>query len=482
MFLLVTTVTLHQTYLYLINEGGMIHAIGLFIAVPIALSVLSDFRHFLFSSIMISTIAILLLVFERSSWQFSPILLSLGLLSFITFSVYFQSQKYQSDQLLMESESQKTSLLQSITEGVIMKNAQGEITSMNTAASEILGLAPGFLIGKKFGEMWNLIRSDGSLITVGEYPSDLALKSGQYIRRVVVGVEKSNGKVIWLLMNATPLFERQSMTPTAVMVTFSDITEIRETEKRLIDQQASLAAASRLTAIGEMAAGIAHEINNPLAIIMGKVHNLKKQVASLDRSQAISYEQNISKIEDTILRIKKIIQGLRSFARDNSHEPMTDINVQTVIDDTLALCSEKMSSRGINLVLKIHTAMIQCRPWQISQILVNLLSNAIDALEGKMDSEIEIRTVIHVSSIQIRVYDNGPGIPKDIRKKILDPFFTTKEVGKGTGLGLSISTGLAKSHSGRLFLDENETTRTCFVLELPLLDTPPSHRTGHNVA
>jgi|GEM_PF-1666664 len=483
MFVTVTFACLHDTYMYLINQGGLIHAIGLFIIVPIGLSVLSDFRHFLISSILVSSIAILLLIFEQPNWHFSPILLSLGLLSFITFSVYFQSQKYHSDQLLMESESQKASLLQSMTEGVIMQNAEGMITSLNTAAAEILESAPSHLIGKKINALWDILQADGSPMSAVQYPTTIALTTGQNIRRVQIGIAKPNGRTTWLLMNATPLFERQSMTATSVMTTISDITEIRETERRLIDQQASLAAASRLTAIGEMAAGIAHEINNPLAIIMGKVHNLKKQVSVLDRTEAVSFEKNITKIEDTILRIKKIIQGLRSFARDSSHEPMSDVTVQTILDDTLALCSEKMSSRGIHLVLQTQPAMLKCRPWQISQILVNLLSNAIDALEGRPDGEIEIRTEVSGNKLQIRIYDNGTGIPKEIRNKILDPFFTTKEVGKGTGLGLSISTGLAKAHEGKLYLDEKEASRTCFVLELPLSHhSTPYNKSGHSVA
>jgi PAS domain S-box-containing protein len=483
MFALVMIVSFHQTYLYLINQGGMIHAIGLFIAVPIALSVLSDFRHFLISSIMISSLAILLLIFEQPNWHFSPILLSLGLLSFITFSVYFQSQKYQSDQLLMASESQKSSLLQSMAEGVIMQNADGVIVSLNTAAAEILESAPGHLIGKKLNDLWEILQADHSPMPAIQYPPNIALLTGQNIRRVLIGILKPNGRTTWVLMNATPLFERQNMTATAVMTTFSDVTEIRETERRLIEQQASLASASRLTAIGEMAAGIAHEINNPLAIIMGKVHNLKKQVSALDRTEAVVFEQNISKIEDTILRIKKIIQGLRSFARDSSHEPMSEVTMQTLLDDTLALCSEKMSSRGIHLILHTQPSMVKCRPWQISQILVNLLSNAIDALEGQQNGEIEIRTLAIEDKIQIRIYDNGPGIPKEIRNKILDPFFTTKEVGKGTGLGLSISTGIAKAHDGKLFLDEKESLRTCFVLELPIGDdSTPFKKTGHSVA
>lgn len=484
MFTVVILICFHQTYLYLLNQGGLIHAIGLFISVPIALSVLSDFRHFLISASLISVLAILLLIFEQPNWHFSAILLSLGLLSFITFSVYFQSQKYQSDQVLMNSESQKSSLLQSMAEGVLMQNNDGEILSLNSAAAEILDSTPSRLMGKKFLDLWEILQADGTPMPDAQYPMTMSLMLGQNIRRIVVGIRpkyKKNAHVTWLLMNATPLHEHQNMEATSVMTTFSDITDIREKERRLIDQQASLAAAARLTAIGEMAAGIAHEINNPLAIIMGKVHNLKKQVSLLNRSDAVTFEQNIVKIEDTILRIKKIIQGLRSFARDSSHEPMSEVTVQTVLDDTLALCSEKMSSRGIYLKLNTTPAMIRCRPWQISQVLVNLLSNAIDALEGRQDGEIEIRTLTVDNKIQIRVYDNGAGVPTEIRSKILDPFFTTKEVGKGTGLGLSISTGIAKAHDGKLFLDENE-SRTCFVLELPLEDSSPLDTSDHSVA
>ena len=239
-----------------------------------------------------------------------------------------------------------------------------------------------------------------------------------------------------------------------------DITQIRTNEIKIMN-------ASKMSSLGEMAAGIAHEINNPLTIIQGKAYQLAKAVneSQIDSERLAKLA---SDIERTTQRIAKIIQGLRAFSREGAQDRFEIRDANSILDETLALCSERFKNNNIDLKVEpcpIATS-IACRPTQISQILLNFLNNSFDAIEGLASRWVKIKVEDFGGEVEFSVTDSGPGIPASIRNKILQPFFTTKDVGKGTGLGLSVSLGIATSHHGRLFLDETA-PNTRFVLRLP---------------
>lgn len=244
---------------------------------------------------------------------------------------------------------------------------------------------------------------------------------------------------------------------------------ISRTEQLETEKIRSLSSAKMAT-LGEMAGGIAHEINNPLGIIQGFAEQLSllcedNLVLPVTRVQSIA-----EKIGLATDRITKIVQGLRSFSRDGSKDPMELASLQTIIEQTLSLCHERMQSRGIALRTKglDRSFQISCRSVEVSQVLLNLLNNAVDATDGCDLKEIAIEVELTNDEIRVCVIDSGAGIPVHLRSKIMQPFFSTKPVGKGTGLGLSISRTIMAAHKGRLELDGSR-GRTCFVMAFPRL-------------
>lgn len=221
-----------------------------------------------------------------------------------------------------------------------------------------------------------------------------------------------------------------------------------------------------MSALGEMASGIAHEINNPLAVIMSRAGLLLDQAEN--RELDIDKVRHAAKvIESTCQRIAKTVRALRTFARDDEYEPLEIVKVQAVIDDTLDLCREKFKT-GVELeVVPVDPSfMIKCHPVQISQVLLNLLSNAYDAALESANPWVKVECISTESEIEFSVSDSGKGIPQEFRARVLEPFFTTKPLGKGTGLGLSICQRIIQAHGGEIELSPKDSpTRISFSLE-----------------
>jgi PAS domain S-box-containing protein len=247
-----------------------------------------------------------------------------------------------------------------------------------------------------------------------------------------------------------------------------------QTERLLRDQQAKMIVSSKLAALGEMAAGLAHEINNPLAIIQCRAAQLSMMVESGQTTPALLDEVGRS-IHATTQRISKIIRGLRSFARETEHEAKVRVPLAGIIDETLAFCKERFKSHAIELRMPqiSQDLLLECRPVEMSQVLLNLLNNSRDAVEGMEEKWIEINAREEGERVLISVTDSGAGIPEEVRDRIMQPFFTTKAVDRGTGLGLSISDGIVSSHGGTLALDE-ASPHTRFVISLPMSQGAPA--------
>jgi C4-dicarboxylate-specific signal transduction histidine kinase len=222
-----------------------------------------------------------------------------------------------------------------------------------------------------------------------------------------------------------------------------------------------------MAALGEMAAGLAHEINNPLSIIVGLVEQIRRFEFSTLHG-ATPPAVILDRLKSTVFRISKIVNGLLSFSRDSSDVPAESVELGALLDDTLELCRERLKHHGIELRVGSVPGglVIQARRSQISQVLVNLLNNSYDAVVGLSSPWICIEVNEDGNGVGISVTDSGSGISAQIREKMMFPFFTTKPVGKGTGLGLSISKGIVEKHGGTLTVDPT-CAHTRFVVWLP---------------
>ena len=242
---------------------------------------------------------------------------------------------------------------------------------------------------------------------------------------------------------------------------------VRERTHQLEDLHAKTVQTTKLAALGEMAGGIAHEINTPLSLILILADQIQD---SLDDRESLDEAKKAAEtISQTVLRISKIIKGLRTFARDGSNAEMENSSLVDVAEQTLQLCTQRMLGNAINfqfLKPESTSALVRCRSVEISQVMLNLLNNAFDAVQDQKEPWIRLEMKEAQDSVAFEVSNSGPQIPQSIREKLFQPFFTTKPPGKGTGLGLSISKGIVDQHHGKFFVDA-ESKFTKFVVELP---------------
>ena len=245
-----------------------------------------------------------------------------------------------------------------------------------------------------------------------------------------------------------------------------DIAERKRTERELTETRQASIVAAKMAALGEMSANVAHEVNNPLTAIRLGAQQLGV-LASRERLDVAAVLKASRDIDGTVERIRRIVAALGFFARQSDEDPMRPESVLSIVNPTIELCARRFRLKEISLEVDPIPAglYVSCRGTQISLVLMNLLSNAYDAVENQPIRRVRVSTHASGSEVEIAVTDSGPGVPEQIASRIMEPFFTTKEIGKGTGLGLSLSSGIAAAHGGRLELD-GAAPETRFVLAL----------------
>ncbi|RYZ98212.1 MAG: PAS domain S-box protein, partial [Proteobacteria bacterium] len=313
--------------------------------------------------------------------------------------------------------------------------------------------------GKTDAENYRLY--DAKLIASGK--SELNIEETQ---------SRADGSVAHVITSKVPLRNRKGEI-TGILGIYMDISELREAQMQLEDQQRRMGAASKMAALGVLAAGIAHEINNPLAIISATCSYLEEASAqgTLGRPEL---ENGLAVVDKTVNRIAKIVRGLKAFTRNQSKEQMRETPLAKILDESFELCAERMRACDIQFIRPElpEAEMLFCRESEISQVLINLLNNSVDAIASLDEKWIKVGLAVEEGFSVLTITDSGPGIPEAVRAKIFEPFFTTKDVGKGTGLGLSISLGLIASHGGT-FSYNSASPHTEFVLALPRAKKEP---------
>lgn len=293
--------------------------------------------------------------------------------------------------------------------------------------------------------------------------------------------------------------------------------ELESNLKKLRETQAFLIQTEKMSSLGQMVAGIAHELNTPIGYVNTNVVLVRERFLEIAdtlrkalKAQELIYNDRfeeavvemqaiasspcstIAELDETEARVKRLlaasqagleqmanlVRSMRNFSRLDEAE-MKKADIHEGIKGSLLMLSPQLKQNDIQVTTDYgNLPMIECYPAQLNQVFLNLIQNAVHAVEGRPEPKIHISTAMENGHIVVRISDNGPGIPEEIQSKIFDPFFTTKPVGKGTGLGLSISYSIIQKHQGSISFETQQGVGTTFIVRIPARDFIPASQTG----
>jgi two-component system NtrC family sensor kinase len=344
------------------------------------------------------------------------------------------------ESIISESRRQWMGMLDAITDFIFLTDQDGNIVRTNRALATAFGKHPKELIGHKCDEFVHidLPRIDGA----------------EKERELPLDVEKTiNGETF--LISSFPFYDNEKLLTVHVMKNITRLEKLRE----------QLYYADKLTSLGLLVSGVAHEINNPLTGIIAYSELLRMQ--QLDPA----VDKELQKILASAERCKRIIENLMTFSRQKAPSRTIEM-IHDLIDRTVELRSHPLRTHNIEIVrdyCDMQSVFIDSQ--QLQQAILNILLNAEQAIMSLPQRKGRITIITrhdrHAGKVRISISDNGPGIPKDSLSRVFDPFFTTRPVGVGTGLGLSIAYGIVTEHGGSLTVESDEGEGTTFILEIP---------------
>lgn len=391
----------------------------------------------------------------RPSWDSSYIVITCAVYLFFTVSSFKLSHKQLCDLLenRIRSEQEKIRMQKMID---TVPGFVGIINSQNVcvmANQSTLGLYPE-IIGKKIGQLDPTSKWEKDVLDFLKSDKNSEVFEEQTTFR---------GQQVFAILNVQKLEDGGAI---IVSIVTTDLVEAR---KKIREQEAKAQYAAKLASLGEMAAGIAHEVNNPLTIIQGAA-NIVQRLIEQNPVDIESVKNLTTKIIETSGRISKTVKSLKALSRNADNDPKVVVSLDNVIRQSLDIVEQRCRLNNISLkwVASEEEISILAREAELMQVFTNLLGNAMDAVKSLDEKWIEIRIEETNNQVDILFIDSGRGIPAELQKKIMDPFFTTKDVNQGTGLGLSISKNIIKNHDGELTLVP-EAPHTTFKVRLPVI-------------
>ncbi len=336
-------------------------------------------------------------------------------------------------------------IVESLKIGVLTVDLDDRVESWNPQLEDLLEIPRADVLGGKLGEV---------------LPRDLAIEIAAHARNEhVSGIYKlhlntKSGRHVVINASIAPLLGK-SGTQLGRLILLDDITQRVRLEDQMVQTE-------KLTSLGLLAAGVAHEVNTPLAVISNYIQMLAKQFPADDPRQ-----KTIERIVKQTFRASEIVNNLLNFSRTGAAE-LVEVDLNSILEETLALVQHPLKTARVNIVrnYKDELPVVLGSTTRLQQVFLNLFINARDAMPtGGM---LEVRTGAHNGSVEIEVTDTGAGIPPEHVHRIFDPFFTTKSSGRGTGLGLSISYGIIKEHAGKVDVRSTPGKGTSFRLEFPV--------------
>ena len=351
---------------------------------------------------------------------------------------------------LAQLKAYSENVVKSITVGVLAVSPEGEITVWNTAMDDICGLERVAVLGNNISEVFppELVRTLRSVVEGPRW--DVAQTSRLY----KTYIQRPDGQGRLVNITLAPFVSQEDVVAGTLLV-FDDITEKVQLENQLLQ-------AEKLSSIGLLAAGIAHEINTPLTGVCSYTQMLLKETPPQDRRHKM-----LKQIEKQGFRASSIVDSLLNLARVRDSE-FQEVDVNSLMLETLSLLDHQFRATSIDVKLDLDPVLPStlANGGKLQQVFMNLFLNAKDAMpEG---GQLRVRTHCKDSQLVVKIEDTGTGISDEDIKRIYDPFFTTKEVGKGTGLGLSVCYGIIQEHSGRISVKSRPGLGSAFRLQLPL--------------
>jgi two-component system NtrC family sensor kinase len=347
---------------------------------------------------------------------------------------------------LQASEAVSTAITASALDCIIAIDEAGLVIEFNPAAEQTFGYRRSETIGKPIGE----------LIVPPALRQRHAEGLKRYLRtgentvldkRIEIEGMRADGSTfpVELAIKEVRLPHRRLFT-----AYLRDLTAAREARVEIERQREALHQSEKLAALGSLLAGVSHELNNPLSILIGNAQMLQTEV----ENTAPSLAERAQRIQAAAERCGRIVRSFLAMARQRKTQPRA-VDVEFLIGNALQLLAYGLRAAGIEIVQSVAPRLpkVVCDPDQMTQVLTNLLVNAQQALEGEpQPRRISLTAAGDGDAVIIEVADNGPGVPADLRSRVFDPFFTTKPVGSGTGIGLAVSRGIVEAHGGSLTL------------------------------
>ncbi|HEX5735093.1 MAG TPA: ATP-binding protein [Blastocatellia bacterium] len=376
---------------------------------------------------------------------------------------------------LRESEERYRALFEHASDGIgVVRATDFLILDVNNMFAEILGYKPPALIGKHVDELFadkeplsaRALLEQLACEESDRHPEDLSLGDHKE-----VDFRTASGGLLPVSLSCSVLSMGEEKLLTLII---HDLTERKKLQREREAMQRQLFQSSKLASIGELSAGVAHEINNPLNGIINFAQLLKDDGVARNETE----RQMVDGIIEEGERIAVIVRNLLTFARQDPHMP-TEVEIRQVIDNSIALFGHQFEKAGITLEIDLAEDVrpVLADASRLRQVVVNMMSNAFYALKARdVDPKVfritaRNRDTARKKNVEIAFFDNGIGIPQQNLDKIFDPFFTTRRDDGGTGLGLSLSFGIIRDYAGEIRVESEEGSHTRFVVTLPASDS-----------
>jgi PAS domain S-box-containing protein len=388
---------------------------------------------------------------------------------------------------LQDSEERYRRLFETMAQGVVYHEPDGQIISANPAAERILGLSLDQLRGRApVDPRWTGVRPDGTPMGRHQHPAMEAIRTGRRMEDAVMGISHpERPEVTWIRVTAIPFGATAANPPRGVFATFADITEQERLQRVVEEQRVRAVQVDRLHALGEMSTGIAHELNQPLTGIRTFAEGMLLGPGMGWTPSADEMRQAFRDIVVQVDRISEIIDHMRVFSRGDDTRPAMAFTLDEAVAGAMKLVGTQLRVHGIVVREELRPGLPTCRGWPhaIEQVVLNLLSNARDALDERRAARrrqagplpawtptltIRTRAADEPGAVCLEVEDAGGGMPAEVAERAFEPFFTTKEPGRGTGIGLAIVRAIAERHRGTVSRDNRPGDGACFRMTLPV--------------